>query len=77
MTVVSIADAGTQLLSLVRDASTGEEVILTENGRPVAKLIPVAEAAEMRPRVPGSARTQILYMADDFDAPLDDFAEYS
>jgi hypothetical protein len=24
----------------------------------------------------GSAKGKILYMADDFDAPLDDFAEY-
>lgn len=32
-------------------------------------------AALNQPRIPGSARGQV-WMAEDFDAPLDDFREY-
>jgi hypothetical protein len=30
----------------------------------------------MQPRAPGSAKDMIAHMADDFDAPLEDFKEY-
>jgi len=48
-------------------------VILTQDGEPVAKIIPVARARA--PRRFGSAKGEVR-MADDFDAPLDDFRDY-
>jgi hypothetical protein len=32
--------------------------------------------AHLKPRVPGRGKGKIIYMAEDFDAPLEDFAEY-
>lgn len=36
---ISIGDASVQLDELVRRAEAGEEIVLTENDRPVAKLV--------------------------------------
>ncbi len=48
-----------------RAARTGE-VLLTRNGEPVPRIVPVREPAA-RGRRPGSARGMV-HMADDFDA---------
>jgi len=71
---VAIEEAGVQLAELVREAQNGEEVILTQNNAPVARLTMV-EADKPRPQF-GSAKEVIVWMADDFNAPLEDFAEY-
>ena len=46
---------------------------LTHRVKPVAELRPVAPA---RVRRAGFAKGIITYIAPDFDAPLDDFADY-
>ena len=74
MTTLSIEEAAPQLKRLIDEAHPGDEIILTEDDRPVARLIPVQK--RNRPRTPGTAKGQILYMADDFDAPLEEFREY-
>jgi antitoxin (DNA-binding transcriptional repressor) of toxin-antitoxin stability system len=48
-------------------------VILTENQQPVAKLIAARPSPERRL---GTLKGTVLYMAPDFDAPLEDFKEY-
>ena len=74
---LEIEQATGRLAELVEQAAGGEEVVLTRDGRPVAKLVaadpPAAE--NLRPREPGSA-AGMVWMSDDFDEPLDDFAEY-
>jgi len=54
----------------------GEEIVITENQQPVAKL--VSEQPKTKPSRPGPGvcKGEILYMAPDFDAPLEDFKEY-
>lgn len=74
MRQVAIEEAGSQLAELVREAQNGEEVILTQNNAPVARLT-LVEGDKPRPQF-GSAKEAIVWMADDFDAPLEDFAEY-
>lgn len=75
MTYVTLDEASTQLPKLIQDAARGEQIILTQDSTPVAELVPVA--VSRGPRQPGSAKDLILYMADDFDAPLPDFQDYS
>jgi len=74
MRQVAIEEAGSQLAALVREAQNGEEAILMQNNAPVARLTRV----EWEPPHPqfGSAKEVIVWMADDFPAPLEDFAEY-
>jgi prevent-host-death family protein len=73
---VSIEQAQANLGELVRRLRPGEEVVITESERPVAKLSAVMPAQQRSPRQPGTLRGTVLYMAPDFDAPLDDFKEY-
>ena len=74
---ISLEDAAGRLPQLVAEAGNGEEVVLTQNNQPVARLVPVAPAVSRPPREPGSARGIILHIADDFDATPDDFQEYT
>lgn len=70
---IDLNTAKARLPELVESALGGEEVVLTKDDRPVVKLVPVA-SPEARPRF-GSAKG-LITVADDFEAPLEDFAEY-
>ena len=71
----TIETAQGNLNQLLSDALQGKTVVIkAENGRSV-KLVPTPTKVT-KPRRPGSARGKI-WMADDFDEPLDDFAEYT
>jgi prevent-host-death family protein len=71
MTRVTVEDAKRRLTDLVREAAV-EEIVLTENGQPIARLVPFAPSR----RVPGSAEHLPHYMAEDFDALPEGFEEY-
>lgn len=75
MQTVTIEDAQARLVELVEQLAPGAEVTITKGGSPMAKLVGLALPLT-DPRRPGSAKAKILYMADDFDAPLEDFKEY-
>jgi prevent-host-death family protein len=75
MTTISIEDAKNNLAELIHRLSPGEELLITENDQPVARLI-AARQPERKPRRPGTLRGTVLYMAPDFDAPLEEFKEY-
>jgi len=46
---------------------TTEDIVreLVSQGKPTEKI-----------RIPGKVKSHILYIADDFDAPVDDFKDY-
>jgi prevent-host-death family protein len=73
-TTVSIQEAQSKLTELIHRLSPGEEVMITENNQPVARL--VANAPSKPVRKLGTMKGSVLYMASDFDAPLEDFREY-
>jgi len=64
---LNIHEAQTQLAQLLERVRQGEEIIIAEAGRPVARLVLIDRP--IAPRVPGSAAGQVV-IADDFDAPL-------
>ena len=74
MTSISLHEAQARLVDLIRQLAPGEEVVITENDQPIARL--VAAPGPRPPRKLGTLRGTVLYMAPDFDAPLDDFQEY-
>lgn len=76
MTTVSIQEAQVKLAELIHDLTPGGEVVITDNEQPVARLIPAVSQPRRQPRRPGTLRGTVLYMAPDFDAPLEDFKEY-
>lgn len=74
MTQVTIHEAKTHLSKLIQLALAGEEVVITKGKQPMVKLVVVPEMRKTR-RI-GGAKDVILKIADDFNEPLDDFAEY-
>ena len=74
MTKISVRDAQAKLPELIHQLTAGDEVIITENDLAVARLVGTTAARPRRKL--GSLRGTVTYMAPDFDAPLDDFAEY-
>ena len=74
MQIADIHEAESQFSKLVERALEGEEVIIADQGQPLAKL--VRSERTRWPCKAGSAKDKILWIAPDFDAPLDDFEEY-
>ena len=66
---VPIPEATKDLSRLITQAQAGDEVILTDAGRPVARLVPIVEPAQAR--TPGLNKGEVS-ISDDFDAPLPD-----
>ncbi|MBE7529696.1 MAG: type II toxin-antitoxin system Phd/YefM family antitoxin [Ardenticatenaceae bacterium] len=74
MTQVTIHEAKTNLSRLIQQALAGEEIVIAKGKQPLVKLVALPEAQTGR-RI-GHSPDVILYIADDFDAPLDDFQDY-
>lgn len=72
MTSLTVQEAQAKLNELIHDLKPGDEVVITDNDEPVARLLPT-EQRPKAPRRPGTLRGTVTYMAPDFDAPLDDF----
>lgn len=74
MMTVSVQEAGTRFSELIHHLKPGDEVLITENNRPVAKLIGHAPAAcQLRRR--GSAKGKLAIYTED-EEHLQDFKEY-
>ena len=70
----SIAEAKARLSEIIQKALMGEEVVIARGDKLLVKLVPVRQGESRRK--PGSGKGQLLEMADDFDASLEDFKEY-
>lgn len=70
MAQFNVAEAKAHFSELVQRAMRGEEVIVSKDNRPVVKIVPVRPPR----RKPGTGKG--VWMAPDFDEPLEDFAEY-
>lgn len=72
---VNIHEAKTHLSRLIQEALEGEEVVIAKGNRPLVRLDVLPEARKTRQL--GTARGLVLRMDEDFDAPLEDFDDYS
>ena len=75
MTSVSIEEAQEKLPELLHQLNPGDELTITEDDRPLAKIV-AAKRAKSERRLSGVLKGSVRFMADDFDAPLDDFKDY-
>lgn len=73
MTQVNIHVAKAHLSELIQKVLLGEEVIIARDNKPVVKLI--ALTPPTRKRRLGTAKGSI-WIAPDFDEPLEDFKDY-
>ncbi len=74
MSTISIQEAQARLADLIHRLTPGDEVVITENNQPVAKLAHTGSQKQW-PCKAGSAKGKI-HMAPDFDEPLEEFKEY-
>lgn len=74
MSTVTLEQARQELPDLISRLSPGEEVVIADQGQPVARL--VRSERTSWPCQAGSAKDKILWIAPDFDEPLEEFKEY-
>lgn len=66
---VEISEGKAEFAELLRRVLEGEEVIISQAGTPIARLVPIGE--QTLPRIPGLDRGRVE-ISPDFDAPLPD-----
>lgn len=71
---ITIEEAQAKLKELLHQLAPGEEVIITENQQPLAKLVSEQPKPGLRPP-PGLGKGCITIVSED-DEHLKDFAEY-
>ena len=83
MTTVTIEEAQARLPELIEQAAAGEEVVIVRDDQAPVRLQlspsikpPRRKGLGKPSHKFGFAKGGITFMADDFDAPLDDFREY-
>lgn len=77
MPTVTLQQAQATLPELIHRLSPGGEIVITENDRPVARLMTTDPSTTVRrtPRL-GTLQGTVLSM-EHFDDPLEDFKEYT
>ncbi len=77
MSQVMLEEVGSQLAQIMIQVRSGEEVTIMDDSMPIAKIVPVPaeKPKQLRPGY-GSGKYALIYMADDFDAPIEDFEDY-
>ncbi len=86
MIEVTMQEIEANVLQLIQKAIAGEDVVILSNNLPVVKLSAIEATngghkthivdGEKRPLVFGAAKSFLIHLADDFDEPVEDFAEY-
>ena len=72
-TVVNMHDAKSSLSRLVKRAAAGEEILIANHGKPIAMLTRIPPE---RREIPWGIFKGKMEMADDFDAPLEEFKDF-
>ena len=67
MTIINVHEAKTHLSRVLERVTQGEEIILARNGKPIARLVPIAEERRKPGRLKGRIR-----IGRNFDDPLPD-----
>jgi antitoxin (DNA-binding transcriptional repressor) of toxin-antitoxin stability system len=73
MTMINLQDAQAKLPDLIHKLAPGDEVVITENDQPVARLI--ADRRPRKPRQPGNCNGMLTILQED-EEHLTDLAEY-
>lgn len=73
MASITIEEARAQLPRILEELAPGEELIITRDARPIARLVGLP-AGKRRPKF-GRGRGKLVVLSED-DEHLKDFAEY-
>ena len=75
MTSISIEQAQADFSAVIAKLKAGESLLITQDGKPVARLLPEPDVDGKQIRQPGSAVGRLAILVED-DEHLEDFAEY-
>ena len=67
--LINIHEAKTHFSKFINQVLKGEEIIIARGGKPLVRLVPYTEEAEIRR---GGQFKGVIQMSEDFDAPLPD-----
>jgi len=75
MSTIILEDTHATLAELIEQLPSGGEVSILRDGKPVATLKAAASSYPLPIGVPilGRGKGKVLYMAPDFDDPIEDF----
>lgn len=77
MSTITLEEASGQLARLVQQINeSGEDIVITDGDKPVARLVAMHAPPPGRPRPRFGSAKGLVTIPPDFDAPLEDFAEY-
>jgi antitoxin (DNA-binding transcriptional repressor) of toxin-antitoxin stability system len=76
MPTVTLEEAQARLPELIDALRPGETLVIMRDQRPIACLVAKSLPPTPQPRQPGCMKGQVLYIAPDFDALLEDFKDY-
>lgn len=71
---ITVEEAQAKLSDLIQHLAPGEEIVITRDLQPVAKLVS-ERPSEHQPRIPGNCKGMIALAVED-DEHLRDFEEY-
>jgi len=74
ITEIGAFEAKTKLSALLTQVEKGRSFYITKHGRRIAEMKPVSPKRPLAKF--GRGKGTVLYMAPDFDAPLDCFKDY-
>ena len=74
MTTITVEEAQAKLSQLLHELAPGEEILITDGQRPLAKLVGQGVVTR-KPRQPGSGKGKLIILEED-DEHLKDFEEY-
>jgi prevent-host-death family protein len=72
---IGTLEAKTRLSDILLEVERGKHFYITRHGKRVAELSPIT-AQRNKPKF-GCGKGVFIYVAPDFDQPLDDFKEYT
>ncbi len=72
MTTVTLEEAQAKLPELLKNLKPGEVVVVTDGNKPIGRLTGSHPKRQL-----GTMRGSVKYMSPNFDAPIDDFTEYT
>ena len=67
MKTVPVSEAQTRLSELIDAAAAGDEVIITRDGTPVAKIVPTAPPTSLKDLKPSSVSAVLRLLSSDDD----------
>lgn len=73
MNQINIEEAKINLPELIDAAINGEEIVIAKDDQHVVRLVPISRS---KPRPQFGSAKGLIAISDNFDEPMEDFADY-